>query len=74
MDMESGVITIAGLEGRVRELERNQDRGNVELEAVKDDVQQINARLDRAARAGYFVGTSLMTLAAVVLGAVIVPH
>jgi hypothetical protein len=72
--MESSVPSILGLDTRIRGLERAQSADHVEIEAVKDDIKQVNLRLDRAARAGYFVGTALMTLSATILGAVLVPH
>lgn len=43
----------------------------VEVVATKDDVKQINERLDRAARAAYFLGTAFIALAGTILGTVL---
>lgn len=66
--MESASISLSNLDTRVRDVEGKGTRNEVEIKAVKEDVGQINERLDRAARAGYFVGTALLTLTATILG------
>lgn len=63
--MESSAIPYERtLLGRVYKVE-------VDLDATKEDVKQINERLDRAARAAYFLGTSFLAMAGVILGAVL---
>lgn len=46
-------------------------RVEVEVIATKEDVKQINERLDRAAKAAYFLGSSFLALAGVIAGAVL---
>lgn len=46
-------------------------RVEVQIVATQRDVDQINERLDRAARAGYFLGTSFFALAGVIAGSVL---
>lgn len=46
-------------------------RVEVQVISVQRDVDQINERLDRAARAGYFLGSSFLALAGVIAGTVL---
>ncbi len=46
-------------------------RVEVEQAATKEDVKQINERLDRAARAAYFLGSAFLALAGTIAGTVL---
>lgn len=43
-------------------------RLEVKVESTAKDVDQINERLDRAAKAAYFLGSSFLALAGVIIG------
>lgn len=43
----------------------------VKVDSVEKDITQINERLDRAARAAYFLGTAFLALAGAILGSVL---
>lgn len=43
-------------------------RVEIKVEGVQEDIRQINERLDRAARAAYFLGSSFLALAGVIAG------
>lgn len=58
-------------EDRLHRVEEKATRIDAEHTATKADITQINERLDRAARAGYFLGTSFIALAGTVIGAVL---
>lgn len=61
--MESGVITLTGLDERTRTNE-------VAIARVDERVDSIEDRLDRGAKALYFAGAGMFTLAAAVIGVI----
>jgi hypothetical protein len=70
--MESATITSwPELERRVRTTEGSVTRLEVKQEATTEDVKQINERLDRAAKAAYFLGSAFLALSGTIIGTVL---
>lgn len=72
--MEANAYSIPRLDERIRQVEVDQGKLETKVDNIRGDIKQLEARVDRAAQVGWGIVISLLTCAATILGAFIVPH